>query len=326
MKRILKYPYHYICLCVGLAIGIGLLAIGTFFDQQISEAVYVNGGPGTRWFGIIFSGFSEQPAYNIAAICGISLVGLNITKKFNWKNLIFIIIGLLAAGAGLYYAFKSFQNIASTMKAYTGINIKTFVIILSIYFIAFIDVCLSFLIIHYNLKHPEKRRDFTRLCITIFFILGVEILVQTGLKYLASRPRPRYIYGFTDPIVEGDVFRNWWDWQPLAVLNTTGASDNLKSLPSGHSMTATTTAFILPLVYNFFSKKKTVLMSSIFFGIGLLWALTNAFGRVCAGAHWLSDTAFGITITIILAYLTYLVVSLIYSAIDKHRNKVALKQ
>lgn len=320
MKEKLKFPYHYICLCAALVIGISMLIAGSFVDQQLSQSLFVNGSGFARWYGIILSGLSEQPAYSIAAIAGIGLIASNISKKMDWKNIVFIILGALAAGAGLYYSFKTFNNISSTTEAYTGDAHKTLITILAIVFIVLVDGSLSFLVIRYNLKHPEKKQEFTRLCIALFAILAIEILIQTGLKYLASRPRPRYLYGFTEPNVDADLFRNWWEWEPFACMHSSVKSDNLKSFPSGHSMTATAAAFMLPLIYNFYSQKKTTLMRSVFFGIGIAWAVINAFGRVCAGAHWLSDTAGGIVFSTIICYCAYLLVAFIYSKIDEKKE------
>ena len=133
------------------------------------------------------------------------------------------------------------------------------------------------------------------IAIALLSIIVLELLLATILKFVFSRPRPRYLLD-DDSIGDIQDFRNWWELQPFKCNELEKPSD-WKSCPSGHTATAIAMMFILPicaLLNDDWKNNNKFRIASIY--IGLLWGLLTAISRIYAGAHFLSDVGMGLLV------------------------------
>ena len=100
------------------------------------------------------------------------------------------------------------------------------------------------------------------------------------------------------------LFRISW-WQTGSALKDTlvaagVAAEEFKSFPSGHTGNAAVLLLLglLPQLDSRLEKKKPLLL-----GIGFGWTALVAFSRIIMGAHYLTDTTIGFTITLLVSCL-----------------------
>lgn len=98
-------------------------------------------------------------------------------------------------------------------------------------------------------------------------------------------------------------FMPWWQTgsQLKDTLVAAGvAAEEFKSFPSGHTGNAAVLILLglLPQLNGRLEKKKPLLL-----GIGFGWTALVALSRIIMGAHYLTDTAIGFTITLLVSWL-----------------------
>lgn len=78
------------------------------------------------------------------------------------------------------------------------------------------------------------------------------------------------------------------------------AAEEFKSFPSGHTANAATMLLLglIPLLQPKLKKYKNWLLA-----FGFTWAAVVAFTRIIMGAHYLTDTVVGFTVSIVCIYL-----------------------
>ena len=283
---------------VVFAIAIAMIITGSFVDLGFSKAVYSY--TETNLFGVIMSGLAEAPTYLTMSFAGLLLI-ISCKELPGFKKVISIILGAAAIAFGAVMTFDTFTNIA---EFYRTEDYEKLIIAVGIVF----DVLMHGLISLYIFKKClRKNRDNMRMiAIALLSIIVLELLLATILKFVFSRPRPRYL-------LEGGIgveqeFRNWWELQPfrcneLADIKSEVlggihvSSSNWKSCPSGHTATAIAMMFILPicaLLNDDWKNNNKFRIASIY--IGLLWGLLTAISRIYAGAHFLSDVGMGLLV------------------------------
>lgn len=307
MKKYLYKPIHLRDELIAIFIAITILILGAFYDQKFSEIVFVNHDGLGKWFGIIMSGFAEFPSYLVFFLAGFVLIVTSLNSK-KIRKIFSFIFGLLIMLGAFYLQYSTLYNIAEFEDT---IKYEIFIIAVSSFITLAIDVCLIFFIYFYLIRNPDKNEKAFRLAILLIAIMGVELIFQQTFKYLASRPRPYYVYD----VDNGDAFKNFYEWNPFYAFE---GGDAFKSFPSGHTATASLMIFYLPLIINFFIDfKKKPWLNILLFYVGLTYALISALSRTYAGAHFLSDVAAGLLLSLITSYLTIIVTRLIYKKIDK---------
>lgn len=302
---------HYREYIIAAVILIGLIIFGSIKDFDISKQLY--NATETSWFGIIGSGIAELPVIVALTVGGIGMI-LGRIKKNKATEVICIILGVLAVLFALYYAYDTFTDIAEFERTK---DYKTLITILAIVFsIIFVGAISALMIIF------RKRFDLkTLFSVSLGLILMALIVavVANVLKFMASRPRPKYIFTLENP---QDNFKNWWEWNFLYSLKN---GDDFKSWPSGHSSYAMVGTFTFPMLTLLFPKTKdNKLLKVVLFYVGLVWGIVFAISRVFAGAHFMTDISFGLLISLISSILGYLVADLFLKKIifkQKEENK-----
>ena len=167
------------------------------------------------------------------------------------------------------------------------------------YSIAFLLMALSSLLTFLFVDKEDKNNLIIVGSVILISMALQLVLVNFLLKYLACRPRYRFLMG--DAVDQSGLltdYRAWWEMRPF--LYTKG--DYYKSWPSGHTATACITVLLglLPVV----AKKRFKFDQIIFFLIGSIYLCIVAFARIVAGAHFLSDVSFGCLISLFGIFLT----------------------
>ena len=271
---------------VVFAIALAMIITGSFVDLGFSKAVYSY--TETNLFGVIMSGLAEAPTYLTMSFAGLLLI-ISCKELPGFKKVISIILGAAAIAFGAVMTFDTFTNIA---KFYRTEDYEKLIIAVGIVFDVLMHGLISLFIFK---KCLRKNRDNMRMiAIALLSIIVLELLLATILKFVFSRPRPRYL-------LEGGIgveqeFRNWWELQPFRCNELEKPSD-WKSCPSGHTATAIAMMFILPicaLLNDDWKNNNKFRIASIY--IGLLWGLLTAISRIYAGAHFLSDVGMGLLV------------------------------
>ncbi len=266
----LAFYYGIIVLCL-----IGII-VGSFADQSISVALYDKNNA----YGYFFESFGTFLGYMMLP-CGATclFLGLKDHKKW-WVKVIawaiLFIVTLASAyvyGGSLYEGKEEYGLLVGKIPAY-GFAV----------FMVGLSVLMTFMFVN-----KKDKRSLLIVGSVIIIAMGIQLaLLNLFLKYLACRPRWRYLMGDAlDQNGLNESFRAWWSMQPFKYTS----GDYHKSWPSGHTATAaiTTTLPLLSLV----EEKKHKYTAAIFAGIGLVYTVVVAFSRIVAGAHFLTDVSFG---------------------------------
>lgn len=272
---------------VVFAIALAMIITGSFVDLGFSKAVYSY--TETNLFGVIMSGLAEAPTYLTMSFAGLLLI-ISCKELPAFKKVISIILGAAAIAFGAVMTFDTFTNIA---EFYRTEDYKNLITAVGIVFDVLMHGLISLFIFK---KCLRKNRDNMRMiAIALLSIIVLELLLATILKFVFSRPRPRYLLD-DDSIGDIQDFRNWWELQPFKCNELEKPSD-WKSCPSGHTATAIAMMFILPicaLLNDDWKNNNKFRIASIY--IGLLWGLLTAISRIYAGAHFLSDVGMGLLV------------------------------
>ena len=304
-----KTPIKLRDMIIGLAVAVTLLIFGGLFDFQISSAIYNPSNPNI--FGIIMSGVCELPVCFALIFGGSLLIRSMIKEQSKVKQVIFIIIAALAIIVGAYFIYDTWMDISkfpttSQFDPKSEDYSSPLLIILGIVFTIAFTLAVLYVGLFSKKITATKETIFKVGLILVLICLAIAICT-TGLKYLWGRPRPRYIFGFENP---SELFHPFWQIDAFRAFKEE-VGDNFKSFPSGHSTYAATLIFVLPYITKLnknndeYSKMNTIL-----FYVGIAYTLVAMFSRMLAGAHFLSDTAMGMFITVlcgsIITYTTHL--------------------
>lgn len=287
MKKILFHkPVHYREIIIGLCISIVMIVFGSLFDKDISYFLY--GYDKNPYFSIIISGIAELPT-SLALVFSACLMFFCAPKE-NKKMFRFIrIASIIVAIFGAVYSVNTTKNIY-LVAGNTG-NLKTPVIIIASILVAALTFFFSYTSSKLSKKEGIETQFLFKCAFAIFLIIIMELIIANILKYLASRPRPLIIFEES----HGISFKNWYEWNPFYSITH---GDDFKSLPSAHTASASIYSAILPifLLMSNRCKNNRKLQVGAFY-LGIFWGLITAYARMCAGAHFLSDTGLGLFIS-----------------------------
>lgn len=254
-----------------------LLIIGSFTDLALSQAIY---SPNNQ-VCLILDYISEVPFALIASFCGAGLfITFNSSKK--WKRIFW--------KTGYFAASLLFSLIAAFVPFYHSNNLN--MLWISLCFILFFSLC--FLAARYFAK--TKPIDFKKASIVGFYSIIIILVVVTGIKFSWGRVRYR------DLVDNLALFTPWF--KPMGITGH-------QSFPSGHS--ANTMILIwLSLLPSFIPKLKN--KATLFGLLGFIFSIIVMFSRIVVGAHFLTDTAMGAIISMLIFYLVLEIVNRRYSS------------
>ena len=317
-----KNPIHLRELIIALGVILTIFVLGAIFDFEFSKTVFASSKDNPSLYGIIFSGIAELPVTACLCIGGFMQIrGRVKEEKFGPKEFLCWFFGIVAIGAGAYYVYDTFTDLAGFPGLYEH---EKLIKVLGIAF-ALLFVVGTGAYVFFRLKNASKEQMLDLGNILVFSSLIVAV-AGTGAKYLWSRPRPRYIFS-----AQGDassLFKNFYELNPFYALthkNVDGiyfepyGEDAFRSFPSGHSMYSGLGMFLLPYLTLLTkeNKENRTLQISLFY-VGLAWGLISALSRVFAGAHFLTDISAGLLITLVLGGATNIIG---YKLVEKRASK-----
>lgn len=247
------------------------LIIGSFFDLQISKALYLRGNiiPNT------FKFLGEFPMIIILATACFALIRNLKEKKYLPLKILMLIV---AVGF-------SFGSSLTTLKyfGYKNILVSLFIFVfyLSVAFVLSSDIKI------------ESRKKLINYCLFAISSIVIIFLAFTILKEIFGRTR------FFAMHINMDYsrFTNWW------VITGNGGNDIYKSFPSGHSGAAAASLVLIfiPELFKenrFISKRK-----NLFILFPIIWTILVQWSRILDGAHYLSDVSFSLILSICVIFI-----------------------
>lgn len=258
-----------------------LFVIGSAFDHDISLALYAP----ANWFGITGAAFGELPSGLAMLAAGVLLI--------RWRNRQRTAVGVAQAiGGGLLYLLGAVLVIAMPTR-YLEWN-GALVVTLGVVLVAAATLATLYL------AGTADPRTALKVATVLAVVVVVEIIVVNVLKVGWDRPRMRMI---TE--VGNVAFDPWWSPgnpdKELLLANGV-AAEEFKSFPSGHVGNAATLLLLMlaPLL-----RPTLKPWAALIFWGATLWAAFVALSRIIMGAHFLTDTVVGWTVTVTVILLTH---------------------
>ena len=283
-----------ISICIAGAILLVLVALGSVWDLEIANAVYIGEMPSENMFGIIFSYIGIIPTFVGWSFLGASIFYLskkqidNTTKR-RWLIAFAILLFVLSF---FYFCNTLYMSNANAFKVNFEVAYS-------------IGIAVIFIAAYLGYKLSQKSDDGELLKKALFLaVVSIVILIIiSSTKTLMCRPRFRFVLAMDDL----SLFRSWWqNGRSLkAELVMSGVSDEFSSLPSGHSAYSMFAIFLFPALSDYIRGLRR--FRPYLFAFGFIWWAVTAFSRMTVGAHYLTDVAIAGLITI----LAYIVVSVV---------------
>lgn len=253
------------------SIGLLLLAVFTFTDLQISQAVFTK-----NLYGRVFEVIGELPFVFLATVAACLLFRFR-TKPNRGVDLL---LGLLSAALVVLIAYMGGFMTVNYLQDNVGHELPGFIAPL----IAVVLLAGSILLVK---RVPEDRRHeaVTYAITAIFYFIAVLIVMNT-LKSIWGRMRIREMGG------------DYSQFTPWYVITDRGGFDNrYASFPSGHTMNSAA-VILLTMLPTFLPKlkgKEPYLRAAAY-----VWICIVGFSRVVMGAHFASDVAVGAMLSLAL--------------------------
>ena len=288
-----------------LLIGIVLFIVGAIADKSISQAIYADAH--LSGFGIVFSNLALMPFFLFAYVTCLTGANILFTKKDENLLWVKIVFGIIFIGALLFLIYESYHQLEDTDMVLGKIGGKVFAIICTV-----VPLALAFFISR-HLYRAYDHKTLLRYCIVLMFIVVISNALMLAFKYLWSRPRPWYIYGYGDLVASHlDEFKNVYEPTPFAVFSSVEAKDYFKSFPSNHTNNAVMVIAPLLLYSKLNSKWDNDKTRLLIVGAGFILALLTLLTRMIGGAHFLSDTSFGLLVGFSVTYFGFLITDKIF--------------
>ena len=263
---------------IGSIAFIGLI-IGTLLDKQITSKM----GDSNNLFGIVLTAFAPVLTLAFGVLAG-SLLFFMPKIEHKTLNIVFRVMGVVAALAFMVAQVKEglewveFPRMESESSTYK---------VLIIVFIAILDLAIILFSRFWVTKMDHKAMPYG--CVMIIGIIVVYFVACEGVKYLASRPRPRNLNA------EFDGFKQWYQLNPFNAFNS--EFKDQKSFVSGHTANAACLITILPFIASMTKRENDNRIQIMTVIIGALFTFVVAFSRIIARAHWMSDVMGGVLVS-----------------------------
>lgn len=281
-------------------------------DLLISKNI-ANVYPGSRYtdniFAKIVSIFGEMPIYvvSIFSLYGLEYAIRDINKRRKFINLVRIIVLIIGISLGVFM-FHRLCKYIYIATYYETDKVWSSLLSISIFLTLPASLVLNFSLYYLVNKLSLDKRTMLHLSIVgIIAVLSGYLIIEI-LKTIISRNR----YGAIVYLANSDFETYFTAWYKKGIKFegtmgvAEGMTDDSKSFPSGHTQAASTSLFLafLPFYFAKYNDKKYKLW---FFITPVVYILIVMFGRVLAGAHYLSDVTFGLIIGLICIMVPFLV-------------------
>ena len=256
------------------------LLIGTFFDYQISSALFNS----SSLFGRFVEAAGELPFELTASVAGIMLVraARPDSKASKWLAALGVLINVGLLG------YEIIGSLRVGGKLIAAQLVLTFVLVIAVNVIA------------YRLTRKTDPDELTRWALMVLAVwVAQAIILNVIVKPLWSRPRMRVI-----EVTQGLDFQPWWvignpdKWSYIAAGVI---KDGFKSFASGHTAHAAIGLMLAGLPAAAFTEKPS--RRRVVFWVAAVVAALVAFGRIVIGAHFLTDVSCGFALVLALECL-----------------------
>ena len=290
-----------ICFWSVIAVCLVGIAVGTFFDLQISEALANKTALGTY-----FATYSAFFAYCLLPAGGACIyTGLR-QRGRAWRR-VGLLIAVLAWFMAVYYSNSYFSKNVRPMFGYSAeggaaffASAASWLLWAALYaWVPF--VCARLL----DSSSPTKLILVGAALITACFMADA---AMQWLKQVASRPRYKYLLTLEDPASE---FRSWYQMIP----NLAGTSDNYMSWPSGQ-MSIVSPLLALPVLIDCM-KRRSVRKKIAAFCLVCAFIVMCGYNRIHMTNHFLTDVCSGV---LIVSLLTAGIFAVFLKAADGDRD------
>lgn len=253
------------------SIGLLLLAVFTFTDLQISQAVFTK-----NLYGRVFEVIGELPFVFLTTVAACLLFRFR-AKPNRGVN---ILLGVLSAVLVVLIAYMGGFMTVNYLQDNVGHELPGFIAPL----IAMALLILAILLVR---RVPEERRHeaITYAVTAIFYFIAV-LIVMNSLKSIWGRMRIREMGG------DFSQFTPWY-----VITNRGGFDNRYASFPSGHTMNSAAVILLtmLPTFLPGIRGKEKYLRTAAY-----VWILVVGFSRVVMGAHFASDVTVGAMLSLVL--------------------------
>lgn len=275
-----------------IALLVVLVALGSFFDFQINNAIFWKDNP----ISIIFAMIGELPTFiGFSFAAGVIFAQ---DKKFISNKVLqvcFYLGAIIYICGASYFAGSAFcepDALGFFIPAVSNEIISTIVgFVLMVPFVI-LGVLLG--------KRIDTANKFWSLML-LSFALATTLLINFFTKeFIFCRPRFWYIRDY-DHV---SLFTNWWDifsnkdyYMEIDQVD----KDAFASFPSGHAAYSAGAVMVFPYLYLISDKLKN--KKNLLFFIGVGFTVATSFTRMLCGYHFLSDVAIGMLITTICCFV-----------------------
>lgn len=272
-----------------------LFLVGTLWDMQISELLFdpaVLDNPfHANFLGVFGAAYGEIPS-------GLALVVAG-TLLLVYRNRDRVWLAVIQAGGGVLLFI-----LGSLMVMYMPTRYVLWPTALVLSIGAVIVAGVTFGVV--RLARGTDRAMAVRVAVVMLLVVVIELILINVIKVGWERPRMRMLEELAADGNTALSFHSWW--QPgtpeRGELITSGVTvaEEFKSFPSGHTANAAVAILLTSLVVlrpSLWAQK-----AWLFWG-GAAWALYVGFSRIIMGAHFLTDTVTGLTITFVVILVAY---------------------
>jgi membrane-associated phospholipid phosphatase len=263
------------------AVAVALLAVGTFYDLRIDEALY---SP-TNLFGLVFAKLGMAPEVSLVTVAVGLLVGslLRIGRCCRPVALAAcVIVAIAGACWALPYTTESF--------IYFCKSIVVSAVVTSVFFLASV---------YAGWRLGEKHGEAVLIValVGVLSIVGGRLIVN-ALKLYMGRRR---FFTMTDPASQ---FTCWY------IPQTRAANEHFRSFPSGHSFASMTALWVClwPLFIDYCKEHLRQWIGGLAIA-AFAFALLTMTSRLVLGKHFLSDVVVGASVYLCCFGLAWWVVS-----------------
>lgn len=256
-----------------------MMILGSLFDYQISKTLY---NPSSI-IGLICAGYGQLPSMLCLSISGYLLTQIMETNSSLKRVVCYLLCFLLTVSSVIIIALDSIAYIEMPF-------IQAFLIALVI--VVLVDIFMSRMILDIS------KQDLKKFMILLLGTVALSVVSINILKIVWERPRMRLIEAH--PVID---FQPWWivGGNTKEILVNLGVNiDEFKSFPSGHAGSA---ACLLVLNILPFISLKLKKREKVIFVLTSISVLVVGFSRVIYGAHFLSDIAVGMAMTLLIEYV-----------------------
>ncbi len=274
---------------------VALIFVGSFWDLQISEALFdptvLVDPTHANAFGVFGAAFGEVPLGLALVSAGALLITYRNQSK-TWTMVLQLVGGVLLFLSGtvsIMYLPSRYLPLSLGVTAMIG---------------AVIVAGTTWAVL--KLASGVERRLAIRVAVVLFLVTIVELILVNIIKIGWERPRMRMLEEMAGEGVDGLGFNSWWQIGDAAKADATSTGliehEEFKSFPSGHTANSALLIMltILPVLRPALAKWKSLL-----FWLGAAWAIMVAFSRIVMGAHFLTDTMFGLAVTFVTILVAY---------------------